>query len=319
MENKYDLVIVGGGPGGMSAAIYASRRKLKTLVIAKALGGQMAMTNEIENYPGLDLIAGFDLSDKLKNQAAKFGAEFVYNEVNELVKNGEDFIVKTGKEEYHAKSVILAFGLTPRNLEVPGEKELIGKGVTYCATCDGPFYKGKTVAVVGGGNSALGSAIYLADVAEKVYLIHHSEKFIAEASMLELAKSKANLEIVSSAQVKEIKGGNKVEAIMLADPKDEAKELREYKVDGLFIEIGHQAKTEWLKGTVDLNARGEIMINRDCETSLLGVFAAGDCTDTQYKQIVTAAGDGAKAALRSYEYIARKAGSKMLPDWGKTK
>ena len=217
MENKYDLVIVGGGPAGLSAAIYASRRKLKTLVVAKAIGGQMALTNEIENYPGLDMISGFELAEKLSKQAKGFGAEFAYNEISSLEKNGDDFIVKTMKEEYHAKAVILAFGLTPRDLGVPGEKELTGRGVTYCATCDGPFYKNKTVAVVGGGNSAVDAAVYLSDLAEKVYLIHRTDKLTAEGTLVDLANSKKNIEFLFGNQVKEIKGEGKVESVVLAN------------------------------------------------------------------------------------------------------
>ncbi len=317
MENKYDLVIVGGGPAGLSAAIYASRRKLKTLVVAKAIGGQMALTNEIENYPGLDMISGFELAEKLSKQAKGFGAEFAYNEISSLEKNGDDFIVKTMKEEYHAKAVILAFGLTPRDLGVPGEKELTGRGVTYCATCDGPFYKNKTVAVVGGGNSAVDAAVYLSDLAEKVYLIHRTDKLTAEGTLVDLANSKKNIEFLFGNQVKEIKGEGKVESVVLAEANNLEKVTGEYKVDGVFIEIGYQAKTGWLKGTVDLNEKGEIMVDKNCSTSLPGVYGAGDCTDHEYKQIVIAAGDGAKSALRAYKYITEKAGGKVLPDWGK--
>lgn len=317
-NNKFDVIIVGGGPGGLTASIYASRRNLKTLVIAKSVGGQMALTNEIENYPGQDLISGFELSEKFKKQSEKWNTEFDYNEVSSIAKIGDDFVVKTNKDEYHASAVILAFGLTPRDLGVPGEERLKGRGVTYCATCDGPFFRNKIVGVVGGGNSALDAAIYLSSLASKVYLFHFNREFRAESYLLEKAKNIDAIEFYCCSKIQEIKGENKVQSVVLADLNDESM-TSEISLDGLFVEIGYQAKTEWLKDVVDLNDRGEIIANRDCETSVPGIFAAGDCTDAPYKQIVIAAGDGAKAALQAYKYIATKNGGKMIPDWGKTK
>ena len=315
-NNVYDLVIIGGGPAGLTAAIYATRRKLKTALISMTIGGQMALTNEIENYPGFDLIDGLSLANKMKDQAHKFGAEFLFQEVLGVEKAGEIFTVKTVKGEYEAKSVILAFGLTPRKLDVPGEKELAGKGVTYCATCDGPLFKNKVVAVVGGGNSALEAGEYLSKIAKHVYLINRSEKFRAQPYILDLIKGIKNIEVYCDSQITEIKGETAVKSITLTDSITKTK-IEELAVDGVFVEIGYQPKTDWLKGTVDLNEKGEVVIDSDGATSVAGIFSAGDCSSSQYKQIVIAAGAGAKTALQAYKYIVAKDGKVAVPDWGK--
>jgi len=318
MENIYDVIIVGAGPAGLTSAVYSARRQMKSLVIAKSLGGQAALANEVENWPGIENISGFELMNNFKKQADKLKIEFNFNEVLNIVKSGDDFVVKTNKDEFKTKSVILSFGLTPRDLGVPGEAELKGRGVTYCAICDGPLYKGKTVAIVGGGNSALESAEYMSKLAKKVYLLSNSDKFGADPILIEGIQKISNIEAMCFSQIKEIKGEGKVESVLVADPRDESKS-KEIKLDGVFVEAGHQAKTGWLKGTVDLNDKGEIITNRDCETSSPGIFAAGDCTDTIYKQIVIASGEGAKAALQAYKYVVAKMGGYMKPDWGKCK
>ncbi len=314
---NYDLIIIGAGPAGLAAAVYSARRALKTLVIAKSIGGQMALAREIENYPGFELIPGFELAEKFLSQAKKFGAEFEFNEVASVKKNKSGFTVYTSQKEYSASAVILAFGLTPKNLDAPGEKELTGRGVSYCATCDGPFYKNKIVAVAGGGNSALESAEYLARLAKKVYLIHRSENFSADKYLLAEVKKMKNVEFACCYEVKEVKGENKVEGLVLqAVGKKETKEIN---LDGVFVEIGHQAKTDWLKGAVDLNAKGEIIIGRGGVSSVPGIFAAGDCSDDSHKQVVIAAGAGAQSALEAYKFITAKKGKVIAPDWGKRK
>lgn len=315
-SNIYDLIIVGGGPAGLTAAIYATRRKLKTVLVSMTIGGQMAMTSEIENYPGFDLIDGLSLANKMKSQAEKFGAEFLFQEVLGVERAGEIFKIKTVKGEYEAKLVILAFGLTPRKLAVPGEKEWAGKGVTYCATCDGPLFKNKTVAVVGGGNSALEAGEYLSKIAKHVYLINRSEKFRAQPYILDMIKGIKNIEVYCDSQITEIKGDDKVKSITMTDSITKTK-TQDLAVDGVFIEIGYQAKTDWLKGTVDLNDKGEVIIDGDGATSVAGIFSAGDCSNNQYKQIVIAAGAGAKTALQAYKYIIAKDGKAATPDWGK--
>ena len=193
-KNIYDLIIIGGGPAGLAAAIYAGRRQLKTLVLAKNIGGQMGISDQIENYPGFDFVTGFELAQKMFQQAQKWGAQFEFREVEKIISQENTFVITAGSgQEFSARAVILAFGLTPRNLEVPGEKELQGRGVTYCATCDGPLFKGKTVAVVGGGNSALESVEYLSKLASKVYLIHFKNKFTAVPALVDRVKTIDNV------------------------------------------------------------------------------------------------------------------------------
>lgn len=318
-NNLYDLIIVGGGPAGLSAAIYAGRRKLNTLIIAKSIGGQMGISDQIENYPGFDFITGFELAGKMFKQAQKWGVAAKSGEIEKIKKTKDGFAVfsREGKS-FLAHALILSFGLTPRNLEVPGEKELQGRGVTYCATCDGPLFKNKVVAVVGGGNSALESVEYLSKLAQKVYLIHFKDKFSAVPALVERVRSLDNVEFLCCSRVEKINGANKLESVDLVDVQGKRGE-QNVKVDGLFVEIGYQAKTDWLKGFVKLNKQGEIISSRDGETSRPGVFVAGDCSDSQYKQVVIAAGQGAIAALQAYNYIAKKKGDKILPDWGKSR
>lgn len=311
----YDLIIIGAGPAGLAAAIYASRRKLKTLVIAKNIGGQMTWATTVENYPGFETISGFDLANHMKKQSEKWQTEYDFSEVTGVQKNKEIFSVQTKNKNYEARAVILAFGLTPKDLNVPGEERLKGHGATYCATCDGPLYKGKIVAVAGGGSSGLEAAIYLSTLAKKVYLIHFSRIFSAAPYLLDRAKHLTNVEFYCCSKIKEIKGDKKVASVVLVDSHDQSR-TEEIKIDGLFIEIGYHSQTDWLKGIVALNDTGEIKINRDTETSVPGIFAAGDCSDNEYKQIVVAAGEGAKAALQAYKYLVMKKDSPLPSDWG---
>ncbi len=312
---KYDLIIVGGGPAGLTAAVYGRRKNLSVLVIAKSLGGQAALTREVENWPGSEMIGGFELMDKFKKQAEYFGTEFISNEVIKIEKNDGAFTISTSQETFEAAAIILAFGLTPRDLNVPGEERLKGAGVTYCATCDGPLYKNKIVGVVGGGNSAIEAAEYLSKITKQVYLFHKTDDFRADPIILDKVKSSENVKLKCFTEIKEIIGEKKVEAVKIVDTKDNKEET--ITIDGLFIEIGHAPKTAWLKDTVNLNDKGEIITSRDCETSQPGIFAAGDCTDTTYKQIVIASGEGAKAGLQAYKYLANKENKILPPDWGK--
>jgi thioredoxin reductase (NADPH) len=314
-ENIYDVVIVGAGPAGLAAAIYSTRRALKTLVISKDLGGQAALTNNIENYPGFNLIAGQDLMQKFFEQASNTGTEFNFTEVESLDKKENIFILKTAKnEEIKAKSVILAFGLTPRNLNIPGEKEFGGKGVAYCATCDGPLYKGKTVAVIGGGNSALDAAEFLSKIASKVYLLNRKDVFRGEEILLKKVQASTNIELIYNAETKEIIGDTKVNKMVYTQGAVD----KEIAVDGIFVEIGHLAKTDWTASLVELNERKEIKISRDCETKTLGLFASGDITDISYKQAVISAGEGSKAALQAYKFL-QGSENIVLPDWSPKK
>lgn len=316
MNDYYDIIIVGAGAAGLTAAIYTTRRALKTLVISKDVGGQAALTTEIENYPAVGLVDGFDLMQKFMADAKKFGAEFKSDEVKEIKPVAGDFLVKACSSEYRTAAVILAFGLTPRDLGVPGEEKFKAKGVSYCATCDGPLFKGKDVAVVGGGNSALDAAEFLSRITNKVYLVHRRDKFRGDEILVERVKKQKNVEIIFNHQVKEIKGSDKVESVVVADVNDESK-TKELKVQGVFIEAGYLAKTDWLKDLVEFGDKNNIVVNRNNETKTPGIFAAGDVTDIEYKQIIISGGEGAKAALQAYKYLQTTKGiAGAGTDWG---
>jgi thioredoxin-disulfide reductase len=316
-QNLYDLIIIGGGPAGLTAGIYASRRNLKTLILTKDIGGQASGASWVENYPGFDKVNGYELMQKFQKQAEKFACQFKYEEINKIEKTNNHFQVKTAHgNEYQSLAIILAFGKTPSNLNVPGEKEFAGKGVAYCATCDGPLFKNKIVAVVGGGNSALESANYLSQIAQKVFLIHRREEFRGEAILIERIKKDPNIELKLNKIVTEIKGDKFVKGIVIEDIKTKTKE--ELKLDGIFIEIGHTVDATPIKELVKLNENNEIIIDEQCQTSLAGVLAAGDVTNIKFKQIVISAAEGAKAALTAYKYIQDIKGTKeAIFDWGK--
>lgn len=311
----WDVIIVGGASAGLTAAIYASRRAMKTLVLTKDIGGQLSTTPDVENYPGYESIEGWTLSDKFKQQAEKFGAVVKFAEVKSVKKDGDEFVVAVHEATYRAKAIILAFGKTPRNLDVPGEKEFQGKGVSYCATCDIPLYKGKIVAVVGGGNSAVDAALYGSDVVEKIYLIHRRNEFRAEQVLIDRMKERRNVEIIYNAIAKEIKGDTQVRQLVITDVK--TGEERTLQVGGVFVEIGYIVKAEFIKGLVDMNEKDEIITDKHMMTSVPGIFAAGDVTTSVYKQAVISAGEGCIAALAAYEYLMKKEGKKVsMADWG---
>ncbi|MEM7822916.1 MAG: FAD-dependent oxidoreductase [Candidatus Aenigmatarchaeota archaeon] len=315
----YDLVIVGGAAAGLTAAIYAARRGLNMLVVTKDIGGQAALAPKVENYPGFAEISGLELMNRFYEQAKKSGANFAYEEVIGIEEAKEGYFVKTSASEYKTSAVILALGKTPRSLGVPGEAEFTGKGVSYCATCDMPLFAGKTIAVVGGGNSALDAALYGADIAKKVYLIHRRDEFRGFEYLVERAKARKNIELVLNTIVKEIKGDKFVKSILVENVKTGKK--AEMAVDGIFIEVGYETKTDFLKGLVKIDNQGHIAINRNCETFYPGsekirpgIFAAGDATDCPFKQIIVAAGEGAKAALQAYSYV-KGVKTAIMADW----
>lgn len=316
-KNLYDLIIIGGGPAGLTAGIYASRRNLKTLIITKNIGGQASNASWVENYPGFEKVNGFELMQKFQKQAESFGSQFKYEEIAKVGKINKHFLVKTVTgNEYQAIAIILTFGKTPSNLNVPGEKEFTGKGVAYCATCDGPLFKNKIVAVIGGGNSALESADYMAKIAKKVYLIHRREEFRGEAILVDRIKSDPNIELRLNKNATEIKGDKFVKSVILEDVNTKAKE--ELELDGIFIEIGYMVDASAIKDLVKVNDKNEIIVDEACQTSLDGVFAAGDVTNIKFKQIVISAAEGAKAALTAYKYIQDIKGTKeAIFDWGK--
>lgn len=320
----FDVIIVGAGPAGLTAAIYALRRTLKALVISKEFGGIVAGVPLIENYPGFKQIDGMTLMKKMEEQAKVSGAKIVYGEeVKEIIEEKDGFTVKTGKKDYNSKAVILAFGRSPRHLEVPGDKEFDGKGVSYCVNCDGPLFKDEVVCVVGGGNAALDAAIVMSEIGKKVYLIHRRDKFRGFESFVKNVESKDNIELVLDSVVKEFKGNKMLKSIVVENVK--TKQRREIEVAGAFVEIGSVVKTEFVKHLVKTDDNNLIVVNDRCQTYYPdsdkvrpGIFAAGDVTNNGFKQIVVATGQGAIAALQAYSYIKGLEGE-IYADWGHKK
>jgi thioredoxin reductase (NADPH) len=300
----YDVIIIGGSAAGLAAALYAGRQGLRTLVITKDLGGQMLLTGDIQNYPGFQDIAGFELASKIKQQIELYAVQFVYEEVVKIESDecpGLCFRVTTGGMEYYALALILSFGKTPRNLNVPGEEELKGRGVSYCAICDGPLYARKKVAVIGTGEQALDAVSYLANIAATVYLIHNHDKPIGAEELIDRISHLPNVKLIPNSRVMVLEGTAKVEKVIVAHVG--TGERNEIDIDGIFVEIGYETKTAWLKDLVRLTAHGQIEVDKECRTSHPGVFAAGDVTDTPYMQVVISAGQGATAALSAYRYV----------------
>ncbi|MFH0923600.1 MAG: thioredoxin-disulfide reductase [Candidatus Falkowbacteria bacterium] len=297
----YDTIIIGSGPAGMTAGIYAARREMKTLILGKELGGQLIWASEIENYPGFKSISNFELISKMQEQVKNLGVEIKTEEVKKIEKTDDKFILHTNKSQFEAKTVILALGLVPRRLAIPGEREFTGKGVSYCATCDGPFYKNKTVAVAGGGNSAVDATEILSKIAAKVYLIHRRDEFRAFEALVEEVKSKKNVELVLSSEIKEVVGSNKLEKIKVVNKK--TGQEKEIAVDGLFVEVGRIASTDLVADMVKRDEKNQIIVDEKCQTGLPGMFAAGDVTPVEFKQITIACGQATIAALAAYQYI----------------
>lgn len=317
-DELYDVIVVGAASAGLTAALYTSRQGLKTLVLSKDVGGQALLTNDIQNYPGFLTIGGFDLTQKFEEQAKFFGGRFIYDEAFELRERddcpGACFAVKTTNAEYSAPVVVLAFGKTPRDLGVPGEGKFKGKGVSYCAVCDGPLFKGRTVSVVGSFDPALDAAQLLAGLAGKVYLVHSFDKPLGDEDLLDRVSRRENVELVPNSRVLELKGESKLASLAVENTKTKARS--ELQSDGVFIELGYVAKTQWVKDLVQLNSSGEIMVDQNCATSRPGIFAAGDVTNVPFKQAVISAGQGAIAALSAYNYLMRIRGrSAVRADW----
>jgi len=307
----YDLIIIGSGPAGMTAGIYAVRREMKVLIIGKEVGGQMVWANEIENYPGFEKISAFDLINKFKQQTLDFGVEMKNDEVKQVEKTSEgNFLLHTNRETFEAKTVIVAMGLSPRRLAVKGEIEFNGRGVSYCANCDGPFFKNKRVAVIGAGNSALDAAEVLSKIASQVYLIQHNDKFKAFDALIAEVQDRKNIEIILNADVESIEGKDKVERIKIVDVN--TKEEKEIELDGVFIEVGRIASTDLVGEFVDRNEKHQIIVNSKTETKTSGMFAAGDVTDCEFKQITIATGQATIAALEAYQYLQLKSGKEFI-------
>ena len=303
MNEIYDLLIIGSGPAGLAAAIYAQRAKLSTLVIEKEYisGGQVVNTYEVDNYPGLPGINGYELGVKFREHADQLGAKFLTAEVKDIIIEETVKKVVTSGGIYQAKALLLAMGATHRELGVPGEKELAGMGVSYCATCDGAFFRGRTVAVVGGGDVAVEDAIFLARGCAKVYLIHRRSELRAAKSLQEKLFACENVELIWDTVVDEINGEDHVESIRLQNVK--TGEKKHMDMDGVFVAVGILPNSQIVRGLVDMDEGGYILAGEDCAASQKGVFAAGDIRKKPLRQIVTAVADGANAITSIQEYL----------------
>lgn len=299
-SHVYELVIVGAGPAGITAAIYAARKKIDFTVIATNVGGQVVLSSEIENYTGFQFIAGDELGAKFQEHLRKYKFDFRTEEVQEVEREGNSFNVTTDVGTHLGKTVIVATGRKPRKLEVPGETEFKNKGVTYCATCDGPLFEGLDVAVVGGGNSGLEAVLQLIKIAKSIHLLQRGPQLKADTLLVEKAKASEKVKIWTNAQVKKIVGDKLVTGI---EVERNGREMM-LPVQGVFIEIGSVPNSDII-GFVEKNHWGEILVNCKCETSIPGLFASGDVTNVPEKQIVVAAGEGCKASLSAFRYLSQ--------------
>ncbi|MCD6422776.1 MAG: thioredoxin-disulfide reductase [Elusimicrobia bacterium] len=299
---RFDCVVIGGGPAGLTAGIYLGRARVNFVIFdEKGFGGLSVYSDRIENYPGFpDGLSGFELAQLMKKQAEKFGAKIEIKKVHKIQKKA-DFKVFAGEEVVEAKSIILAVGSNFKKLNIPGEKEFTGRGVSYCATCDGAFFNGKKVCVIGGGDGAFSEALFLTKFAEKVFIIHRRDEFRASKILVERAKQNPKVEFVLSFVPVEIQGEDKVKQIILKSTKTNEKNF--LSCDGVFIAVGESPNTEFLKGFVDMDERGFIITDEKLSTSQKGVFAAGDCRAKEFRQIITACGDGAVSAFSCQEYL----------------
>lgn len=303
MDNVYDVLVLGGGPGGYTAAMYAARSGLRTLVLERlAAGGQMALTHQVDNYPGFDEgVDGFTLGMKMQQGAERFGAETVYADVQWAELDGKVKRLHTDQGTFYGRTVIVATGANPRKLGLPMEQELTGKGVHYCAACDGMFYRGKTVVLVGGGNSAVADALVLSRVAKKVILVHRRDTLRASKIYHEPLQNTENIEFRWNSEVTALRHGDRVDGVVVRNRATGVEE--EVSCDGLFVSIGREPATALFKGQLDLDEAGYIIAGESTATNLPGVYAVGDVRTKAVRQIVTATADGAVAAHQIEEYL----------------
>lgn len=298
----YDLIIIGAGPAGITASVYAARKQLDVLVISLDIGGQAAWSGDIENYTGYQFITGPELAQKFQEHMRKYGTLLKENEeVLEAEKAGQLIRLRTNKAEYQARSVIIASGKKSRELNVKGEREFKNRGLTYCATCDGPLFAGKDVAIIGGGNSALDAALGLIKIAKQVYIINHSSGLSGDAIMIRKVQEAASVTILNNFSVSEVCGDRFVKSIKIKSANQE----KELAVQGVFVEIGLVPNSVFAKG-VEKNSENEIIIDARNQTNIAGIFAAGDVTNVPEKQIIIAAGEGSKAVLSVFHYLSQK-------------
>jgi thioredoxin reductase (NADPH) len=295
-----DVIIIGAGPAGLTAAIYALRAKKSVLVFeSNMVGGQIVNTLDIENYPSNPHISGYDFAINLKKQAEELGATII-NEKVVSIENDTNKRVKTEQNVYEGKTIIIASGLENRTLNIPNELELVGKGVSFCATCDGNFFRGKDVAVVGGGNTALEDALYLSNIVNKVYLIHRRNEFRGDTKTVEQIKTKSNIELVLESTISSINGENALESIAVLN-RDGS--MRTILVSALFIAVGKKPNIDYLNGLINTDVSGFIISDDSCKTNIEGIFVAGDIREKKVRQLVTATSDGAVAALEAINYL----------------
>lgn len=308
MNTVLDLIIIGAGPAGMTAGIYASRRKLKTLIVSKDIGGQAAWSGGVENYLGFSMITGPELVKKFESHLGEFKEDLELRVVNtgvkKITKDGRLFSVELGDGSVEiARAVLIAGGRVPRELGVPGEKKFINRGITYCAWCDGPLFSSRDVAIIGGGNSALSSALVVADLANQIYIINTAGQLTGDPIMVDKIKDYLNIRVINNTRVVAIEGDKMVQSVRIKTEDGLQKDL---PVSGVLIEIGSSPATDYLINLVKLNKDHEIIIDNNNATSVDGIFAAGDITSITEKQIITAAGEGAKAAIQVSNYLAKQ-------------
>jgi thioredoxin reductase (NADPH) len=300
---KENLIIIGAGPAGLTAAIYAARANLNPLVIiGNQAGGQIAITNEVENFPGIDSIMGPELTDNMKAQAEKFGARFEFDEVTEVkFAAGRPLYLRTYGEEYEARAVIVATGASARRLGIPGETEHIGKGVSYCATCDGFFFKGKDVLVVGGGDSAVQESLFLTKFASRVRVVHRRGELRAGELLQDRARKNDKIQFVLETALETVEGSGKVQAVQARNLK--TGQVERWATDGVFVFVGHFPNTQLFTGQLVMDEQNFLVVDRYMQTSVPGVFAAGEVMDPIYKQAVASAGQGCQAAIAAERYL----------------
>lgn len=298
----YDVLIIGAGISGMTAAIYCLRAGLDTAIVEKGIyGGQMSITSEIENYPGINKISGFDLSQSTYEQVKSLGCKFIFDEINSVDLKGPVKILRSSKNEYQSRTVIISVGIKRRKLGCKGETEFTGRGVSYCATCDGAFFKNKDVLIVGGGNTALEDALYLSNICNKVAIAVRKPHFRGENSLVNAVLNKQNIETKMEHTVEEIVGGQKVNSVILKNKS--TKENFNMSIDGIFISIGYEPDNKIFEGQVDLTPQGYFKSDETCKTNLEAVYVAGDCRDKSLRQLVTAASDGAVSANQAISIL----------------
>ena len=301
----YDIVIIGAGPAGLTAAIYGRQARKNILILEKeTYGGQILKADKVKNYPGFNEISGFEFANKLYNQAKDLNPDIKFEEAIEIKNYSEYKEVITNKNTYKTKAIIIATGAKSRKLGLNNEDKLIGKGISYCATCDGMFFKNKEVAITGGGNTAIDDALYLSDIVKKLYIIYRQKEFKIDSINLSKLKEKSNVEFILNTNIKNIIGEDKLNGIIIED--NDTNEKKQLNIDGLFIAIGHIPVSSICKNLIDIDNKGYIIANEDCATNIDGIFAAGDIRIKNIRQLTTACSDGTTAVLNACKYLNTK-------------